>query len=140
MLNRSILQGRLCADPELKQTASGTSVCSFRIAVERNFPDRDGNRKADFMDIVAWKGTAEFLCKHFFKGSMILLEGFIQTRKYEDRNGNQRTSVEVVAEHVYFCEGKRKEQPAAQDAETSYSQGQQVDFQEVDGDSEDLPF
>lgn len=139
MLNRSILQGRLCADPELKQTASGTSVCSFRIAVERNFSDRDGKRQADFIDIVAWKGTAEFICKHFSKGSMILLDGSIQTRSYEDKNGNKRTAVEVVAGQVYFCESKRME-PAAQDAELSYSQGQQEDFQEIDGDSSDLPF
>lgn len=141
MLNRSILQGRLCADPELKQTASGTSVCSFRIAVERNFADKDGNRQADFIDIVAWKGTAEFICKYFSKGNMILLEGSIQTRSYEDKNGNKRTAVEVVADQVYFCESKRREaETAAQDAESSYSQGQQADFQEIDGDSSDLPF
>ena len=140
MLNKSILQGRLCADPELKQTASGTSVCSFRIAVERNFADKDGNRQADFIDIVAWKGTAEFICKHFSKGSMILLDGSIQTRSYEDKNGNKRTAVEVVADQVYFCERKRKEEPAAQDAEMSYSQGQQEDFQEIDENSSDLPF
>lgn len=134
MLNRSILQGRLCADPELKQTASGTYVCSFRIAVERNFSGHDGNRQADFIDIVAWKGTAEFICKHFYKGSMILLEGSIQTRKYEDRNGNQRTSVEVVANTVYFGGEKRDNvSQFPQDAPKS------VDV-EPDLDSEDLPF
>lgn len=103
MLNVVALQGRLVADPELKSTQNGVPVCSFRLAVDRNFTDVSGNRVADFLDCVAWRQTAEFLCKYFAKGQMVALSGALQARSYEDRQGNKRTDVEVVASQVNFC-------------------------------------
>ena len=100
MLNVVVLIGRMVADPELKRTQSGVSVSSFRVAVERSFSKEE--RKADFIDVVAWKGTAEFVCKYFHKGSLIAVNGSLQTRNYEDRNGNKRTAYEVVAENIHF--------------------------------------
>ena len=86
---------------------SGTAVCSFRLAVDRNFTSPSGQRSADFIDIVAWRGTAEFVCKYFEKGQLMALSGRIQTRNYEDKNGNKRAAVEVVAENVSFCGAKK---------------------------------
>lgn len=108
MLNKVILMGRLTASPELKTTSSGTSVTSFCLAVERNFADKStGKRAADFINIVAWRGTAELICKYFAKGRLIALEGSIQTRSYEDKNGNKRTAFEVIADNVYFTGEQR---------------------------------
>ncbi len=122
--------GRLTADPELKQTASSTPVTSFRIAVDRNFANKEtGERQADFINIIAWRQTAEFICKHFRKGSMIAIEGSLQSRSYEDKNGNKRTAYDVVANNVSFAGGKSEN-------------AAQVSFTEApafDGD-EDLPF
>lgn len=108
MLNICALMGRIVADPELKTTQSGISVTSFRIAVDRNTVDSSGNRQTDFIDIVAWRTTAEFVCKYFTKGQMIALNGRIQTRSYEDKQGNKRTAVEVVADNVSFCGSKNE--------------------------------
>lgn len=133
MLNKVILMGRLTADPEHKQTVSGVSVTSFSLAVERNFSGKDKERETDFITIVAWRQTADFICKYFAKGRMIALEGSIQTRRYEDRNGNKRTAVEVVADHVYFT-GEKKES-------VDLSSFNPDDFEEIDsGGDEDLPF
>lgn len=115
MLNVVALMGRLVADPELKHTQNGIAVCGFRVAVDRNFPDRDGNRQADFIGIVAWRQTAEFVCKYFSKGQMIALRGSIQARNYEDKNGSKRTAVEVVADQVSFC-GKKESDPGGRDS------------------------
>ena len=112
MLNVAVLQGRLVADPELRHTQSGTAVCSFRVAVDRNFAGASGQRQADFIDIVAWRSTAEFVCKYFTKGQLIALSGRIQSRSYEDKTGNKRTAVEVVAEQVSFC-GPKKDRESA---------------------------
>ena len=141
MLNRAILMGRLVADPELRQTQSGVSVCSFRIAVDRRFTSNNGERQADFIDIVAWRQAAEFVSRYFSKGKMIIVEGSIQTRSYEDKHGNKRTAVEVVADGVQFGESKNASQaspapPAASQPATEASGG----FSELDGDSDDLPF
>lgn len=103
MLNSVCLIGRLTADPELKRTPSGTSVCSFCIAVDRDFKGRDGERQADFINISAWRATAEFIEKYFVKGQSISVHGSIQTRRYRDKNGNNRTIYEVVADSVYFA-------------------------------------
>lgn len=108
MLNICALMGRLTAAPELRTTQSGISVTSFRVAVERNMTDSSGSRQTDFIDIVAWRGTAEFVCKYFTKGQMIAINGTIQTRSYEDKQGNKRTAVEVVAENVNFCGSKNE--------------------------------
>ncbi len=133
MLNKVILMGRLTADPEHKQTVSGVSVTSFSLAVERSFSGKGKERETDFITIVAWRQTADFICKYFSKGRMIALEGSIQTRRYEDRNGNKRTAVEVVADHVYFT-GEKKES-------VDLSSFNPDDFEEIDsGGDEDLPF
>lgn len=108
MFNLVVLSGRLTADPELKTTPSGVSVCSFTIAVERRYKQGE-ERQADFVNIVAWRQTAEFVSKYFSKGSMIGIEGSIQTRKYQDKDGKNRTAFEVVANNVQFIEPKRSE-------------------------------
>lgn len=131
MLNRAILMGRLVADPELRQTPNGISVTAFCIAVERNY-SKDKERKADFINIVAWRQTAEFVSQYFSKGKMIVIEGSIQTRNYEDKNGNKRTAVEVIAENVMFGEPKRQEE--------SPGPAQEQDINTGETDSEDLPF
>lgn len=116
MLNTAILMGRLTADPELKTTNSGLSVVSFCVAVDRRY-QKDGEKQADFLNVVAWRQTAEFICKHFRKGQMIAVQGSIQTRNYEDKNGNKRTAVEIVAENVSFCGSKSE--PAEQNPQTA---------------------
>ena len=105
-LNLVALMGRLAVEPELKTTQSGISVTSFAIAVDRKYQPQGEERKADFIDIVAWRNQAEFICKYFKKGSMIGIEGEIQTRPYEDKNGNKRKAVEIVVDHVTFCGSK----------------------------------
>ena len=138
MINRVILMGRICHDVELKQTPSGVSVCSFRIAVNRNFVVKDGKQQADFIDIVAWRQNAEFVSKYFAKGKMIIVEGSIQTRKYEDKNGNKRTAVEVVADNVQFGEPKGSgEKPGI---DIRYGEPELGDFRPMDADPEEPPF
>lgn len=150
MLNTAILMGRLVADPELRQTPNGVSVCAFRIAVNRRY-SKDGEQQVDFIDIVAWRQSAEFVSRYFSKGRMIIVEGSIQTRNYEDKNGNKRTAVEVVANNVQFGEGKSASQqnagpgaPLSPQVPTapavSYSSGEMGDFSDMPGDSKDLPF
>lgn len=109
MLNCAIIMGRLTDNPVLRATTNGVFVTSFRVAVDRNF--RKGEeRNADFIDVVAWRQPAEFVCKHFRKGSMIAVQGSIQSRNYEDRNGQKRTVIEIVAENVSFCGDKQATQ------------------------------
>ncbi|MCD8383058.1 MAG: single-stranded DNA-binding protein [Clostridiales bacterium] len=108
MLNRIILMGRLTRDPELRRTQSGVAVASFSLAVDRDFADKStGTRATDFIDIVAWRGTAEFVSKYFSKGRMAVVEGRLQIRDWQDRDGNKRRSAEVVADNVYFGDSKR---------------------------------
>lgn len=95
MLNNLVITGRMCADPELRQTQSGIPVCSFRIAVERNYVTDGKLRKTDFFDVVAWRGTAEFICGYFGKGRMIALDGRLQTRSWTDRQGNNGQRVDL---------------------------------------------
>lgn len=133
MINKTILIGRLTAHPELKKTQSGTSVCSFCIAVQRNFKDGNGEYQSDFINIVAWRNTAEFVSKFFEKGQLIGIVGSIQTRNYEDKNGNKRTAVEVVAEEASFVESKKE------NSQSSEKPNLDVEFEEI-GDDEDLPF
>ena len=116
MLNVAVLMGRLTAQPELKTTPSGTSVTSFSIAVERNYAPKGQERETDFINVTAWRQTAEFVCKYFDKGSMIAVEGSIQTRKYQDKNGNNRVAVEVVANQVSFCGSKSENGTRHQDS------------------------
>ena len=122
MLNRIIIMGRLARDPELRRTQTGTPVASFRLAVDRDFKDKStGERSTDWIDVVAWRATAEFVSRYFTKGRMAVVEGRLQMRDWTDKDGNKRTSAEVVADNVYFGDSKR-------DGETGgysggYSQG-----------------
>ena len=107
MLNRIIVMGRLTRDPELRTTQSGTSVTSFTLAVDRDFKDKDsGEKSTDFIDVVAWRQTAEFVCKYFAKGRMAVAEGRLQIREWKDKDGNNRRTAEIVAENVYFGDSK----------------------------------
>ena len=108
MLNHITIMGRLTRDPELRTTQSGVSVASFSVAVDRDFSGRDGGEKqTDFIECVAWRQTGEFVSKYFRKGSMIVVSGRLQSRKWQDKDGNNRTSWEVVADNVYFGESRR---------------------------------
>jgi len=108
MLNRIIIMGRLVRDPELRTTQSGIPVTSFTLAVDRDFKSRDnGEKSTDFIDVVAWRQTAEFVCKYFNKGRMAVAEGRLQIREWKDRDGNSRRTAEVVADNVYFADSKR---------------------------------
>ncbi len=108
MLNTAIIMGRLTADPELRTTQSNLSVTSFTVAVDRNYKNGD-ERQTDFINCVAWRGTADFVSRYFQKGQMIAVQGSIQTRNYEDKKGNKRTAVEIVADNVSFCGEKKQE-------------------------------
>lgn len=138
MLNKVILMGRLTAVPELKTTQSGNSVTSFRIAVERNYVKQGEERKADFIDIVCWRQTAEFVCRYFTKGSMIALEGQLQTRTYQAKDGSNRHVTEVVADNVSFT-GERREnntdsgQQQYQQQQNGYGQPQYSQAQTQNG-------
>ncbi len=107
MLNKVIIMGRLVKDPELRRTQSGVAVTSFRIAVDRDFKSQDGSKQADFFDVVAWRGTAEFVSKYFTKGRMAVVEGRLQTRDWTDREGGKRVATEIVADNIYFGDSKR---------------------------------
>ena len=131
MFNLVVLSGRLTADPELKTTPSGVSVCSFTIAVERRYKQGE-ERQADFVNIVAWRQTAEFVSKYFSKGSMIGIEGSIKKRKYQDKSGTTRTVFEVVANNVQFMESKKTEADPLK--EVAQKVNVLVDADEVDGD------
>ena len=131
MLNSVSLLGRLTADPELNSTPAGLKVCSFNLAVERAFKNKDGSRTTDFINIVVWRGTAEFVANHFKKGQMMGLHGAIQTRKYQDKEGNNRTAFEVVADSVCFAGDKAQGSRPSADIEPE-------GFTELD--DEDLPF
>lgn len=142
MLNCVTLMGRLVADPELRTTSTGKSVCTFRIAVDRSFAKAGEQRQADFITIVAWESTANFICRYFSKGSMIAVQGSIQTRQYEDNSGAKRTAFEVLAREVSFCGSKAETgtvAPAAPAAAPTYQNAAPSDFEEIT-DDEDLPF
>lgn len=139
MLNNVILMGRLVADPDMRVTTSNKSVVNFRIAVDRAY-SKGNNKQADFITIVAWENTADFVYKYFHKGDMIALRGEIQTRNYEDNSGNKRTATEVLAREVSFCGGKNETGPApAQTPAAPSYQPAGDDFEEIPDDA-DLPF
>lgn len=135
MLNVVVLTGRLTKDPELKTTPSGVYVLGFSIAVERRYRSGE-DRQADFINIVAWRKTAEFISKYFKKGQMIAIEGSLQSRKYQDKDGNNRTAVEVVANNAQFADYKRNDDSSSTEAITANG----TDFIEIEADQEDLPF
>ena len=107
MLNKIFIMGRLTRDPELRRTQSGTPVTSFSLAVDRDFKSQSGERETDFIDVVAWRSTAEFVSKYFTKGRMAVVEGRLQIRPWTDKDGNNRRSAEVVADNVYFGDSRR---------------------------------
>lgn len=134
MINRIIVMGRLVADPELKTTNSGISVTSFRIAVDRNYVKAGAERQADFFDVVAWRGCAEFVCRNFSKGSLIAVDGQLQSRNYQTKDGQNRTAIEIVAENVSFT-GERKKLSGESEDPSMYSE----DYSAMPLD-DDLPF
>lgn len=140
MFNLVVLTGRLTADPELKTTPTGVPVTSFSIAVNRNY--RSGEeQQTDFINIVAWRQRAEFICKYFTKGSLIGIEGSIQTRKYTDKNGNNRTAFEVVVNNAQFVESKRDNSSVVANEPASFSNADVNDFADLGtADDDDLPF
>lgn len=144
MLNCAIIMGRLTADPELRTTASGLSVTSFSVAVDRRFQRQGEEKQTDFINVVAWRQTADFVSRYFRKGSMIAVQGSIQTRNYEDKNGNRRTAVEIVADNVSFCGSKAESgtgAPAASRPAPSYQSGNADGFSVLPtGDDDAFPF
>lgn len=147
MLNKIFLQGRLVADPELRHTQQGTPVASCRIAVDRDYKNQNGEREADFINIVAWRGTAELVSRYFSKGRMMVVDGRLQIREYTNRDGNRRYATEVVANNVYFGDSKRSNdsQAAGQSGYDDYGEpaGYGNDaggFAELTDDDGDLPF
>lgn len=169
MLNHAVLMGRLTAAPELRYTTNNIPVVSFTLAVNRNYGGRGGQNNTDFIDIVAWRQQAEFVSKYFNKGQLVAVEGAIQTRTYQDRNGNNRKAVEIVADRVHFAEGKnsqgggdrfiadspyqdapvpsfagpeepRTPAPAQQPAPQVFESGNFSEYEELSADDDDLPF
>lgn len=113
-MNQIVIMGRLTTDPELKETTSGKSVTSFSVAVQRDYANEQKGREVDFIPVVAWRSTAEFVCRYFAKGQTIALTGRLQSRKYTDKEGNSRTAYDVVADRVYFTGGKQDDTKPAQ--------------------------
>ena len=130
LINRVIIGGRLVKDPELRYSMSNVPVASFRIACDRDAKSKDGERQTDFVDIVAWRSTAEFVSKYFSKGRIIIVDGRLQMRTWEDKDKNKRTTAEIVAESVYFGDSKTQAAPAPVDTAPT----------EITDDDADLPF
>ena len=148
MLNHIVLMGRLTRDPELRHTGNGTAVASFSLAVDRDYKGQSGEKETDFIDIVAWRSTADFVSKFFTKGRMAVVEGRLQLRDWKDKDGNNRRSAEVVAENVYFGDSKRDgAAPAGDYAAPSMGGGFSAPvssgtggFSEIEDEDGDLPF
>lgn len=137
MLNKIFIMGRLTRDPELRRTQNGTAVTSFSLAVDRDFKNADGTKDTDFIDVVAWRATAEFVAKYFTKGRMAVVEGRLQMRDWTDKEGNKRRNAEVLADSIYFGDSKK---------DTEYrdgrygGEGRSSGFSEIDEEDIDLPF
>ena len=114
MLNKIAVMGRLTRDPELRHTESGVAVCSFSVACDRDYKAENAEREADFIDVVAWRSTAEFVSKYFAKGRMAVVEGRLQSRKWTDKNGQNRVAWEIIADNVYFGDSKPKDVGASE--------------------------
>ena len=149
MLNVAVIMGRLVADPELRHTSGDIAVTSFTVAVDRSYVKAGTDRQADFIDVVAWRSTAEFVCKYFHKGQQIAVQGSIQTRSYTDKDGNKRKAYEVVADNVFFAESKNggaapashydNQVPQYSEPQPAFSTASSGDFEEIVSDDE-LPF
>lgn len=145
MINMVALMGRLTYEPELRKTPSDVSVIRFQVACDRSYQRAGAERQADFIDCVAWRQTAEFISRYFHKGSMIAVEGTIQTSNYTDKNGNNRKQTEVLANNVSFCGSKSESGNAApagryNEPAPSYASADNSDFEEIIDDDDDLPF
>ena len=150
MLNRIVLMGRLTRDPELRRTQSGTAVTSFSIACDRDFKSQSGEKETDFIDVVAWRSTAEFVSKYFTKGRMAIVEGRLQIRDWTDNNGSKRRSAEVIADNIYFGDSKRDSAPSDYGAPPPYGapsgrgtpapMESRSDFAEIGEEDGELPF
>lgn len=144
MLNIAVIMGRLTAEPELKTTQSGVSVCSFTVAVDRNY-ENNGQQETDFIRCVAWRQTAEFISRYFHKGSMIAIQGSIQRRQYTDKDGNKRTVHEILVNNASFCGSKIESGTGTfsdnqQQASASFSNADAGEFTEMSMSDDDLPF
>ncbi len=147
-MNVICLMGRLTADPELRHTPSQVAVTTFSLAVDRAYQPKGQERQTDFINVVAWRGTAEFVCNYFRKGQRMALQGSLQSRNYTDKDGNKRTAYEVIADNVFFAESKRdsnagprydSQVPAFTETAPAFSTAAANDFEEITGDDE-LPF
>lgn len=130
-LNKIFIMGRITKDPELRRTESGTAVTNFSLAVDRDFKGQNGEKETDFIEVVAWRNTAEFVAKYFAKGRMAIVEGRLQIRSWKDKDGNKRSKAEVVADNVYFADSKKQE--------TGFSALVTPEMAEIEDDG-DLPF
>ena len=136
MLNKVVIMGRFTKDPELRRTGSGTAVTSFSLACDRDFKSQSGDKETDFIEVVAWKNTAEFVSKYFSKGRMAVVEGRLQIRDWTDKAGNKRITAEIVADNVYFADSKR-------DSDSAYNAREyekNPDFAEIIEDDGEIPF
>ena len=141
MLNKIIIMGRLTIDPELRRTGSGTAVTSFSMACDRDFKSQSGEKETDFIEVVAWKNTAEFVSKYFSKGRMAVVEGRLQIRDWTDKAGNKRTTAEVVADNVYFADSKRSESNDNQKENFNALSGRlSDDFVPISEEDGEIPF
>ena len=141
MLNKIFIMGRMTRDPELRRTQTGTAVASFTLAVDRDFKDKaTGERTTDFIDVVAWRQTGEFVSQYFTKGRMAVVEGRLQIREWTDKDGNKRRSAEVVADQVYFGDSKRDGDGANSSQAYGAPPAQGDDFAELADDDDKLPF
>lgn len=143
MLNKIVLMGRLTRDPELRRTRTGTAVAGITLAVDRDFKGTDGGKATDFIDVVTWRQTAEFVSKYFTKGRMAVVEGRLQVREWTDKEGGRRRSAEVIADNVYFGDSKRDDTGRARAAETGPNYGPPADGEDPFSDltdEEELPF
>ena len=137
MINNAVIMGRIATDLEKRMTANGTPVTSFTVAIDRRFSKQGEEKQTDWIDVVAWKNNASFICDYFAKGSMIAIQGNIQTRMFEDKNGNKRKAVEIVAENVSFC-GSKSDNANTAPATVPDVSVNDSDFKEIPED--DLPF
>ena len=142
MLNKILIMGRLTRDPELRRTGSGTAVTSFSLACDRDFKSQSGDKETDFIEVVAWKNTAEFVSKYFSKGRMAVVEGRLQIRDWTDKDGGKRRSAEVVADNVYFADSKRSESNENQKENFNALSGRLSDdfVAALNDDTSELPF
>ena len=146
MLNRIIIMGRLTKDPELRSTNGGVSVTSFTLAVDRDFKGQNGEKTTDFIDVVAWRKTAEYVCKYFSKGRMAVADGRLQIREWKDKDGNSRRNAEIHAENVYFADSKRESDGGTTYGSTVYSASagygapEPSGFTSIDDEEGEIPF